>query len=84
MRAIFSVPPSVFVKVQEDGKEKKIVFSGDLGNIPSPFINGTEYVEETDYALIESAYGDRVHELFGSKKRIGGRYNRGNREGAAF
>lgn len=61
---------SVFVKVQEDGKEKKIVFSGDLGNIPSPFINGTEYVEETDYALIESAYGDRVHELLDQRKEL--------------
>ncbi len=41
---------------------KTIVCSGDLGNNPPPFICGTEYPVEADYALIESAYGNRVHE----------------------
>ncbi len=41
---------------------KKVVFSGDLGNTPAPFIRPIEYFENVDYALIESAYGNRIHE----------------------
>ena len=49
---------SLFVKAEG----KRIVFSGDLGNAPAPFIKATEKLPEADYALIESAYGGRVHE----------------------
>ena len=49
---------------------KKIVFSGDLGNIPAPFITGTEYVADTDYALIESVYGGRIHENLEVRKEV--------------
>ena len=49
---------------------KKIVFSGDLGNNPSPLITGTEYPADADYALIESAYGDRIHEDLDRRKEI--------------
>ncbi len=41
---------------------KKIVFSGDLGNTPAPLIKPIEYFGDVDYALIESAYGNRIHE----------------------
>ncbi len=41
---------------------KRIVFSGDLGNTPAPFIHPTEQIPDVDYALIESTYGDRLHE----------------------
>ncbi|MEK7500553.1 MAG: MBL fold metallo-hydrolase, partial [Patescibacteria group bacterium] len=40
----------------------KIVFSGDLGNPPTPLLKPTEYIAEADYVLVESAYGDRLHE----------------------
>ncbi len=44
-------------------EEKKIIFSGDLGNSPAPLINPLEKIDEdVDYCLIESAYGDRLHE----------------------
>lgn len=49
---------------------KKIVFSGDLGNTPSPFINPTEYFSEADYVLVESAYGNRVHEFLDQRKEL--------------
>ncbi|MGC9610671.1 MAG: MBL fold metallo-hydrolase [Minisyncoccia bacterium] len=49
---------------------KKIVFSGDLGNIPSPFIKPTEFIKDADYALVESAYGDRVHEFLDKRKEM--------------
>ena len=43
--------------------KKVIVFSGDLGNSPAPIIKPTEIpTGHVDYCLVESAYGDRVHE----------------------
>jgi metallo-beta-lactamase family protein len=41
---------------------KKIVFTGDLGNSPSPLLRDTELLKNVDYMLIESVYGDRNHE----------------------
>jgi metallo-beta-lactamase family protein len=41
---------------------KKIVFTGDLGNSPTPLIRNVEKVEDADYLIMESVYGDRNHE----------------------
>ncbi len=46
----------------EDGVTKKIVFSGDVGNTNQPIIKDPSFVEDADYVVIESTYGDRVHE----------------------
>ncbi len=46
----------------EDGTTKKVVCSGDLGQGNKPLIKTPEYIEEADYVLIESTYGDREHE----------------------
>jgi metallo-beta-lactamase family protein len=45
----------------EDGKEKKISFSGDIGKKDNPIVNDPVFVEETDYLTIESTYGNRNH-----------------------
>jgi metallo-beta-lactamase family protein len=42
--------------------DKKIVFTGDLGNSPSPLLRDTEQVTDADYLIMESVYGDRNHE----------------------
>jgi metallo-beta-lactamase family protein len=42
--------------------EKKIVFTGDLGNSPSPLLRDTETIESADYMIMETVYGDRNHE----------------------
>jgi metallo-beta-lactamase family protein len=42
--------------------EKKMLFTGDLGNSPSILIKDTESPEGADYLLMESVYGDRNHE----------------------
>ena len=42
--------------------EKKIVFTGDLGNSPSPLLRDTEDITDADYLIMESCYGDRNHE----------------------
>jgi metallo-beta-lactamase family protein len=45
------------------GARKSVVFSGDLGNTPAPIIKPTEVPPgPVDYCLVESAYGNRVHE----------------------
>ncbi len=46
---------------EEDGTTRKIVFSGDIGNTDQPILKDPEYIEEADYVLIESTYGDRSH-----------------------
>lgn len=43
-------------------QNKKLFFTGDLGNPPTPLLRKTEFVHDADYVVIESAYGDRVHE----------------------
>src|SRR3990167_8223718 len=42
--------------------QRKLIFSGDLGNPPTPLLNPTEFIHDADYLVIESAYGDRAHE----------------------
>ena len=41
---------------------KKIVFTGDLGNTPTPLLRNTEVLTDTNYLIMESVYGDRTHE----------------------
>ena len=41
---------------------KTMLFSGDIGNSPSPLLPDVEMVSGLDYLLIESVYGDRNHE----------------------
>jgi metallo-beta-lactamase family protein len=48
--------------IETGSVKKKIVFSGDLGNVPAPLVKDTETVNEADYILIESTYGDRLHQ----------------------
>lgn len=52
----------VCIDITEKGESKKIVFTGDLGNSNIPIIRDYEYIEEADYLIIESTYGDRLHE----------------------
>ncbi len=46
----------------EDGRqERKIVFSGDLGPGNRPMIRDPGYIEDADYVVMESTYGDKEH-----------------------
>lgn len=47
--------------ITEDDIEKKIVFSGDVGNIDQPILKDPKPVESADYVVIESTYGNRIH-----------------------
>ena len=52
---------SIEMWVEEEGQTRKIVFSGDLGNGNRPLIKNPEYIQDADYVLIESTYGNRNH-----------------------
>ncbi|GIW66407.1 MAG: MBL fold hydrolase [Candidatus Parcubacteria bacterium] len=56
---------SSFIKFQHQGKI--IVFSGDLGNI-DPILRETDKLPETDYLILESTYGDRLHQNLKNRK----------------
>ncbi|MBI5748388.1 MAG: MBL fold metallo-hydrolase, partial [Nitrospinae bacterium] len=47
--------------VMEKGRKVKIVFSGDLGNRGAPIVKDPSYINDADYILIESTYGNRQH-----------------------
>jgi metallo-beta-lactamase family protein len=73
-REIFSLPDSInaqfrnaghilgsaLVELERNGK--KIVFTGDLGNIPQPLVDAPDIPDGYDYLVMESVYGDRQHE----------------------
>ncbi len=52
---------SIEIWMNEAGIEKKIVFSGDIGNKDQPLIKDPKKTPEADYVVMESTYGDRVH-----------------------
>ena len=47
--------------VKEDGKETKTVFTGDLGNNDIPLLAAPTMIENTDFLVMESTYGSRLH-----------------------
>lgn len=49
------------VWVEENGKETKVVFTGDLGNNDIPLLSSPTMIEDADYLVMESTYGDRLH-----------------------
>jgi metallo-beta-lactamase family protein len=52
---------SIEVWMKEGDSEKKIVFSGDIGNKNQPLLRNPIYTKEADYVVMESTYGDRLH-----------------------
>jgi len=52
----------VKVKVSRNGEQRTLVFSGDVGRWDKPMLRDPTIFEEADYILVESTYGDRLHE----------------------
>jgi metallo-beta-lactamase family protein len=49
------------VDVTDDGRERRLVFSGDLGHRGLPIVRDPSPVERADVVVMESTYGNRVH-----------------------
>lgn len=47
--------------IEDEGREIKLVFSGDLGNKGIPILRDPDAIESADYLILESTYGNRVH-----------------------
>jgi len=52
---------SIKIVFSDDNVQRSIVFSGDIGNLNQPLINDPSYIEDADYIIMESTYGDKVH-----------------------
>jgi metallo-beta-lactamase family protein len=52
---------SVWLDLKEGNLERRLVFSGDLGQYDSPILRDPEPGEGADLVLMESTYGDRMH-----------------------
>ena len=50
------------IVAKEGNQTRKIVFSGDIGNVGVPLLNHYTPIEDADYVVMESTYGDRDHE----------------------
>ncbi|KGP62541.1 mRNA 3'-end processing factor [Legionella norrlandica] len=48
--------------IQFQSKQMKILFSGDIGRLKDPVMKPSEIMKSTDYLIIESTYGNRLHE----------------------
>lgn len=47
--------------VNDKKGSKKVTFTGDIGNVDIPIIKNPEYITQTDYLIMESTYGNRIH-----------------------
>ena len=52
---------AIEVWLTENGETRKICFSGDIGNADQPILRDPQFVEEAEFLVIESTYGDRLH-----------------------
>lgn len=60
----------IYIKINGDGEERTVLFSGDIGKPDRPIIRNPTYFDKADYVLMESTYGDRLHEDTADIKNI--------------
>jgi metallo-beta-lactamase family protein len=53
---------TISINIKQDGRNHRILFSGDIGEPERPIINNPAIFDEAEYIVIESTYGDRTHE----------------------
>lgn len=54
------------VWITEEDRTAKLVYTGDLGVKHHSLIRDPEFIKETDYLILESTYGDTIHENYGN------------------
>jgi len=58
----------IHVCIQKNGETRSVLFSGDVGRPNQPIVRDPAEVDEADYILVESTYGNRVHREHGDIK----------------
>jgi len=58
------------VWVTENGKTVKLLFSGDLGQPNQPIVKDPTLIDEADYIIVESTYGNRLHEEYDKEEKL--------------
>jgi metallo-beta-lactamase family protein len=53
---------TININFRRDGRNHRIIFSGDIGEPDRPIINDPTLFHEADYIVMEATYGDRTHE----------------------
>ncbi|MFN8321701.1 MAG: MBL fold metallo-hydrolase [Chitinophagales bacterium] len=53
---------AISLKVTEEGKTTRLSFSGDVGRYNDEILKKPEVFPQADYVIIESTYGDRLHD----------------------
>ncbi|MBQ9365150.1 MAG: MBL fold metallo-hydrolase [Schwartzia sp.] len=56
--------------VTENGKTTKLVFSGDLGQPDQPIIKDPTIINGADFIVVESTYGDRIHQIYDKEETL--------------
>lgn len=56
---------SLQLLIEDEGRTKRVVFSGDLGPVHAPILREFEPFKEADTVILESTYGDRNHRSLG-------------------
>jgi metallo-beta-lactamase family protein len=51
----------VYLELEEHGQRRKVLFSGDLGNVERPFLRSPATPPKADVVIMETTYGDRLH-----------------------
>ena len=52
----------VRVQAKQNGEQRTVLFSGDVGRWDKPILRDPRLFEQADYVVVESTYGDRLHE----------------------
>jgi metallo-beta-lactamase family protein len=56
---------SIYLELEEDGRQRTVLFSGDLGNSGRPLLRDPVTPQHTDVVVMETTYGDRTHKPLG-------------------
>jgi metallo-beta-lactamase family protein len=52
---------NIVLRIKQNGDERRILFSGDVGRRDKPILQDPAVIEKADYVVVESTYGDRIH-----------------------
>jgi metallo-beta-lactamase family protein len=53
---------TIYLLLKENGKTVRLAFSGDIGRYGDPILHSPQTFPPADYIIIESTYGDRLHD----------------------